>query len=154
MKKAPLFASLSQQHEALDRLFDSHQRGLFAGDIDLALAALSKFSGDLERHIEFEERRVLPLYADQAAETPGATLEIVQAEHRKLQDGVATLIRRTEELFEAPDLPGAILALLSEEAMFKSLFHHHAAREEKILFPRLDQLSTEEERQTWLSETN
>lgn len=152
MKSTPSFASLSQHHEDLGRLFDSHQRALFASDIDLALAALSKFASDLERHIEFEERRLLPLYADQGAETTGATLEIFQAEHRKLRDGAANLMRRTEELFTAPDLPGSILALLTDEAMFKGLFHHHATREERILFPRLDERSTEEERQTWLSE--
>lgn len=144
MKTGLSFASLSQQHQNLDRLFDSHQRG----------AALSKFACELERHIEFEERRLLPLYADQGAETAGATLEIFQAEHRKLRDGVATLMRRTNELFATTDLPGATIALLNDEAMFKSLFHHHGSREEKILFPRLDQRSTEEERETWLSDPN
>ena len=45
----------------------------------------------------------------------------------------------------------SVLALLDEEAMFKGLFHHHAFREQNLLFRRLDELSTEEERKTWLS---
>lgn len=105
MKTGPSFASLSQQHQNLDRLFDSHQRGLFASD------------------------------------TRSGTCGAIE-------------VCRTNELFATTDLPGATIALLNDEAMFKSLFHHHGSREEKILFPRLDQRSTEEERETWLSDPN
>ena len=146
------FSSLSSYHEKLDRLFDSHQRSLFASAVDAALAALSRFGSDLDRHIDFEERRLLPLYADQGLPAAGATLEILQAEHRKLRDSVANLTQRTEQLFSAADLPGTILALLHDEAAFKNLFHHHVAREQKLLFPTLDERSTEEEREMWLSE--
>ena len=151
MKTAATFASLSHYHEELDQLFDSHQRGLLGSDIDLALTALSKFSSELGNHIDFEEKRLLPLYADQGADVPGGTLEIFQAEHRKLREGVANLIQRTEQLYAMPDLPGGILALLSDEAVFKNLFHHHTTREQKILFPRLDERSTKKERETWLA---
>jgi hemerythrin-like domain-containing protein len=153
MKPAPLFASLSKVHDDLDRLFDSHQRSLLASDINAALGTMRKFGRDLKRHIDFEERRLLPLYADQAAETAGAALEIVQVEHRKLRDGIEKLIHRTESLHSATDLPGAILELLTDEALFKGLFHLHFGREQKTLFPRLDERATEEERKTWLTET-
>jgi len=152
MKPATSFASLSKHHKELEGLFDTHQRALLTSDIDLALAALSKFRGDLEHHIDFEERRLLPAYADHGGETAGGTLELFQAEHRKLRDSIASLTQRTEQLFTSADLPGSILALLSDEAAFKGLFHHHMAREQKFLFPRLDERTTEKERDTWLSE--
>jgi iron-sulfur cluster repair protein YtfE (RIC family) len=128
MKTANSYASLAKDHKGLDRLFDSHQRGLLAGDIEVALAALTKFRSDLERHIDFEERRLLPLYADQGTETAGETLKIFQAEHRKLRHDIASLTQRTEQLFKSVDLPGSTLALLSDEVEFKNLFHHHVAR--------------------------
>jgi hemerythrin-like domain-containing protein len=84
------------------------------------------------------------------AETPGATLELLQAEHVKLRERLADLIRRTESLYGAADVQGAIMALLDDEVSFKGLFHHHIGREEKWLFPRLDERATEEERRTWL----
>jgi iron-sulfur cluster repair protein YtfE (RIC family) len=152
MKPTPTFASLSRIHGNLDSLFKSHQRSLLARDINAAMAALSKFGSDLETHIRFEEERLMPLYADQGGEAPGATIEIFQAEHRKLRDDVAKLIRRTESLSSAPDLPDAILELLTDEAGFKGLLHHHLTREEKHLFPRLDERATEDERKTWLAE--
>lgn len=151
MKTAASFASLSKYHDELDRLFDGHQRALLASDLGLALARLTKFGGELDSHIDFEERRLLPLYADLGAETAGGTLEIFQAEHEKLRDSVRQLIQKTELLYPSSDLPGAILQLLTDEAAFKGLFHHHAVREQKQLFARLDERTTEEERETWLA---
>jgi iron-sulfur cluster repair protein YtfE (RIC family) len=152
MKPAPSFASLSKVHDELDRLFESHQRALLASDIDAALALLAKFVMELGNHIDFEERRLLPLYADQGGETAGATLEIFQAEHRKLRESIEKLTRQTESLYTSPDLQGDILGLLNDEAGFKGILHHHVAREQKQLFPRLDERTTEEERETWLAE--
>ena len=151
MSATTSFSSLSKQHAELNALFRSHQRALFEKDIDGALAILTKFGSDLFRHIEFEERRLLPLYADQSAETAGGTLEIFQAEHRKLHDCLVDLMHRTEQLYVSTDLPGSILDLLDDESMFKSLFRHHLSREQSVLFPRLDERTTEEERKTWLT---
>jgi iron-sulfur cluster repair protein YtfE (RIC family) len=145
------FSSLSKVHAELDRLFNRHQRALFASDVDTALETLKTFGGKLNRHIDYEEHRLLPLYADQGAETAGATLEIFQAEHRKLRDGLTKLTRTTEELSVSEDLTGSILALLDEETAFKGLLHHHASREQNLLFPRLDERTTEEERKMWLA---
>lgn len=152
MKTAPSFGALTRYHEDLDRLFESHQRALLASDIDLSLSILATFATGLERHLDFEERRLLPVYADKGGETAGATLEIFQAEHHKLRDTVKNLIGQTESLHSSTDLPGAILALLNDETTFKGLLHHHMTREQKHLFPRLDELTTEEERETWLTE--
>jgi hemerythrin-like domain-containing protein len=150
MKTTTSFTSLSRHHDELYILFDSHQRALLAGDLDLALTALDEFTNKLEGHIDFEERRLLPLYADKVAEAPGATLELFQAEHRKLRESVRTLVRETKLLRSSSDLPGAILRLLDDEVAFKGLLHHHAAREQRQLFPRLDERTTEEERKMWL----
>ena len=152
MKTPPSFTSLIRRHQELEHLFDQHQRALLASDISAAVAALTTFQRALESHIDFEQRRLLPLYADKAAETAGATLEIFQAEHRKLRESVHMLLQKTELLYTSHDLPGAILELLTEETTFRGLLHHHAAREQSHLFPRLDERTTPEERAMWLSE--
>lgn len=150
MKTANSYASLSKGHKDLDHLFDSHQRGLLVGDIKVSLAALTKFRSDLERHIDFEERRLLPLYADQGTKTAGETLKILQAEHRKLRHDVAGLTQRTEQLFNSVDLPGSTLALLSDEVEFKKLFHRHVDREQRVLFPQLAERATDQDRKARL----
>ena len=93
---------------------------------------------------------MLPLYADQGTVTAGETLKILQAEHRKLRHDIASLIQRTEQLFKSVDLPGSTLELLSDEVEFKNLFHHHVDREQKVLFPQLDERAAEEDREARL----
>ena len=154
MKATKSFSSLSKQHDELQQLFVGHQRALFAKDVDAALSIITTFGSVLNRHIDYEEQRLLPLYADLGAETAGGTSEIFQAEHRKLRDSLTSLMRRTEGLqglHSSNDLSDSIIALLDEEAAFKGLLHHHASREQNLLFPRLDERSTEEERNTWLT---
>jgi hemerythrin-like domain-containing protein len=144
------FSSLEKEHAKLERLFDSHQRALLEKNLNAALAALNTFAGELHRHIEYEEQTLLPLYAEEGGETEGGTLEIFQAEHRKLREGAASLTRKAEALSASTDLMGSILALLDEETMFKGLFRHHALREKNVLFPRLDERTTEEQRKRML----
>lgn len=144
------FSSLVGEHAELDRLFNSHQRALLEGNVGTALAVLKTFKDELLEHIAFEEKRLLPLFAEEGGETEGATLAIFQAEHRKLGKDAAALAGKTEALYTSSDLMGAILALLDEETMFKGLLHHHALREKNLLFPRLDERTSEEQRERLL----
>jgi iron-sulfur cluster repair protein YtfE (RIC family) len=145
------FSELATEHAHLDRLFRKHQRSLIESEIDNAVSILKSFATELDRHIDFEEQRLFTLYADKGGETAGGTLELFQAEHRKLRESLEHLIRQVETLGASTDRIGSILSLLDEENIFKGLFHHHAFREQNLLFPRLDELSTEEERKIWLN---
>ena len=144
------FSSLLDEHAELEHLFNSHQRALLAKNVDTALAALTTFGDELDQHIDYEEHTLFPVFAEEGGETEGATLKIFQAEHRKLLEGAVRLTRKTEALYASTDMMASILALLDEEAMFKGLFHHHALREKNLLFPRLDERTTEEQRKRML----
>ena len=140
------FSSLLSEHDELEALFNKHQRALLARDIATALAAIARFESALGRHIDYEEEVILPLYSAKRAEVEGGTLPIFQAEHRKLRQTAAKLANCTGALYTSPDVLGSILNLLDDEALFKGLFHHHALREENLLFPRLDAFTGEDER--------
>jgi iron-sulfur cluster repair protein YtfE (RIC family) len=144
------FSSLVGEHAELDRLFDVHQRALIEGNVGTALLVLKTFADELYEHIDYEEEKLLPIFAEEGGETEGATLKIFQAEHQKLRKDAAKLTHKTEQLYATSDLVGGILALLDEETMFKGLFHHHAIREKNLLFPRLDQCTTPEQRERML----
>ena len=146
------FSSLEEEHEDLERLFEIHQRALLAHDISAAIATITTFENRLKWHIGFEEEVLLPLYKAKAGEVEGGTLPIFQAEHRKLGESVATLSHHTAGLHDAPDTLAAILSLLDEEALFKGLLNHHALREKNLLFPRLDAVTSEPEREKALEE--
>jgi iron-sulfur cluster repair protein YtfE (RIC family) len=134
-------------------LFAKHQRALLTRDVQAAVATLKTFENELGRHIAFEDQVLLPLYASNGAEVEGATLPIFHAEHRKLQELAAKLVRQTDALDGSPDLLGAILRLLDDETLFKALFAHHGLREENLLFPALDACTTETEREKVLRQS-
>ena len=146
------FSSLLPEHAELERLFETHQRALISRDLETALATIATFQNRLNRHIEFEEEVVLPLYKSKGAEVEGGSLPIFQAEHRKLREIVANLARSTGALSATADILGSILHLMDQEALFKGLFNHHALREQNLLFPRLDAFTTESEREKALEE--
>ena len=151
-KSEPTFSALESEHEDLERLFESHQRALIGRDIDAAVATIKTFENRLTWHIGYEEDVLLPLYKTKAGEVEGGTLTIFQAEHRKLRETTANLARHTAALYAAPDILGSILSLMDEEALFKGLFNHHALREQNLLFPRLDAVTNEAEREKALEE--
>ena len=134
-------------HSELDALFEKHQRAILCRDLAGAAAILRTFATALGRHIAFEDEVLLPLYASKGAEVEGGTLPIFHAEHRKLREMTGRLVLETEAADTSPDLLGAILRLLDDEALFKGLFAHHAMREENLLFPRLEACTTEAEKQ-------
>lgn len=138
--------SVLKDHKELESVFNSHQRALLARDIDGALGLLTRFQGSLDRHIQYEEDVLLPLYVQRGAEAEGGTLKIFQAEHLKLRALTDKLTQLTAELYGSPDVTGEILAIFDQETLFKGLFSHHALREQNILFPRLDACTTEAER--------
>jgi hemerythrin-like domain-containing protein len=109
------------------------------------------FGDEIYEHIEYEEKTLLPVFAEEGGETEGATLEIFLSEHRKLREQADKLIAKTQVLFASTDLMGSIIALMDDEALFKGLFHHHALREKNLLFPRLDERTTEEQRERLLA---
>ena len=140
------FGFLVDDHEKLHRLFDNHQRALLAKDIDTAMTALLKFKGDLERHIDFEESLLLPKYVRRGGQTAGGTLTIFLAEHRKLRDMLDKLSHETLALYAATDVDAKIIEIFDQEALFKGLISHHAAREHNLLIPRLETRTTVAER--------
>jgi hemerythrin-like domain-containing protein len=140
-------SSVLYEHDELEEIFTKHQRALLMRDVQAASATITTFQNILKRHIGYEDEVLLPLYSAKGAETEGGTLPIFQAEHRKLLESAAALVRRTEALGDSSDLLDSILKLLDEEALFKGLFSHHALREQNILFPRLDAYTTKAERE-------
>jgi iron-sulfur cluster repair protein YtfE (RIC family) len=151
-KKIPhSFSCLIGEHAELERLFDSHQRALLEGNVGTALAVVKAFGDELYEHIQYEEKTLLPVFAEEGGETEGATLEIFLSEHRKLREQADKLIAKTQALFASTDLMRSTIALMDDEALFKGLFHHHALREKNLLFPRLDERTTEEQRERLLA---
>jgi hemerythrin-like domain-containing protein len=146
----PGFLSLMEIHNALGELFLLHQEALLEGDVLLATNRLREFEAALLSHIKSEEVWLLPVYA-RAGRIAGGSEELFTGEHKKMRQFISRFYERLEEMKYAADLKRPVLRLLDDEAMFKLLVEHHDAREENILYPTLDRVTSEQEKQELLA---
>lgn len=146
------FTVLRCLHERLEELFLLHQEALLECDLPLARSRFDDYEAALAAHLRLEEERLLPVYR-RAGRIPGGPEEFFTGEHRKLR----ALLERCRLLLDealrdpVPDRR-AIIRLFDLEATFKSLTEHHHQREENILFPALDRVTTAVERSELLAQ--
>ena len=142
------FLELLELHEDLDELFFSHQEALLALNIYSAERLLRIYDEKLLRHMEDEERLLIPVYRDRAGAIPGGPAELFLGEHRKMKEFIkefyATLA--TLEAEGGRPLRRAIVGLLDRQFMYKHLVGHHDLREKNVLYPALDRVTSAEER--------
>jgi hemerythrin-like domain-containing protein len=140
------FCELLALHRHLDELFFVHQRALLRMDLTEASAALEAFETELLAHMQDEEELMLPIYSDRAEAPTGGAAEIFLGEHQKLREYVRLFREELIKLTKAKDLERGVLFLIDSQHLFKRLLVHHDTREKKMLYPILDQVTSEAER--------
>jgi hemerythrin-like domain-containing protein len=99
-----------------------------------------------------EEELLIPVYAERAGAIPGGAPALFFAEHAKMLQLLEQFRQQLGLLMERPPhLKRQALQLLDREYMFKHLVEHHDLREQNILYPTLDQVTTEAERRELLA---
>jgi hemerythrin-like domain-containing protein len=145
------FLSLLDIHERLKELFLAHQEALLKLEIELARERLRHFERELREHMRHEEEWLLPVY-QRAGRIPGGAVEFFTGEHRKMLELLGRLQAALEQLAShSPDLSRQVIELFDAEAVFKQVVEHHDLREQNILYPALDRVTTEQERGELLS---
>ena len=84
---------------------------------------------------------------------PGGAVELFTGEHAKLT-GFVIEFHRTLATFSDksdPRLKPSIIKLFDRQAICKGLVEHHHAREQNILFPWLDKITSAQERAALLA---
>lgn len=147
------FLSLLETHEWLDELFLLYQEALLAGNLSLALELLEKVEAEQREHIRIEEEILLPVY-ERAGEIPGGKPEFYLNEHKKMlgildgfKEAMPRLIREGSD-----ENRRGVIELFDQGYWFKRLHEHHDQREKNILYPVLDRVTSEEERDQLLKE--
>lgn len=116
-------------------------------DLAEASAALEAFATELLAHIEDEEELMLPIYSERAEAPIGGAAQIFLGEHQKLRDFVGLFREEMIKLTKAKDVERGVLFLIDSQHLFKRLLVHHDTREKKMLYPLLDQVTSEAERE-------
>jgi iron-sulfur cluster repair protein YtfE (RIC family) len=141
------FNDLLDVHRELDELFFEHQRALMRIEIDRAEGLLAEYSHDLLAHIRDEEEVMLPIYGERVKAPIGGAVEIFISEHEKLGQFLALFTAEIGKIRKLDDVERGVLFLIDSQHLFKRLLVHHDTREKKMLYPLLDQVTTDAERE-------
>lgn len=153
MTETASFSLLIEVHHWLDKLFLDHQLALLSLDLPAASTCLNHYESNLKLHIDDEEGALIPLYDARTQNVPGGAVELFTGEHTKLTGFIAEFHGTLATLNGKPEreLKRDIIKLFDREAICKGLAEHHHAREQNILFPWLDKITSENERNTLLA---
>ena len=138
---------LLELHHDLDDIFLQHQRALLRMDSATAMQRLEEYEASLLNHIADEEDLILPLYRERAEIMIGGAPEIFSNEHVKLRTYVELFKAEMPKLIDSKDRERDTLWLLDSQNTFKRLLVHHDVRERKFLYPELDKVMTQKEKE-------
>lgn len=141
------FSDFLVVHGQLDELFLDHQRSLLRLDLMGASTALEAYTIELFGHMRDEEV-MIPLYRERVAPPVGGAAEIFLGEHDKMRQYLVLFREELAKLEAVDDLERGVLFLLDSQHIFKRLLVHHDTRERKMLYPLLDRVTTEQERES------
>jgi hemerythrin-like domain-containing protein len=142
------FNELLELHRRLDGLFLEHQRALLRLNLERASDLLDQYESELLAHIRDEEILMMPLYRQRVTAPTGGATEIFFGEHEKLRQFLVLFREELEKLKWVDDLERGVLFLIDSQHLFKRLLVHHDTREKKMLYPLLDEVTTEAERRS------
>lgn len=124
-----------QDHDRLDELFKTFQT-LKRTDFPQAKAAFKAFKEGLQRHIVWEEDLLFPLWEEKTGMSEGGPTFVMRAEHRQIGDRLDAI--QDKVAAEDPDSDR------DEEALLQLLGSHNM-KEERVLYPSIDQVTAPEE---------
>ena len=131
-------AFYEQDHDRLDELFKTFQK-LKRSDFAKAKEAFKAFKFGLQRHILWEEDVLFPLWEEKTGMSEGGPTFVMRAEHRQIGQQLEAIHGKVAE--QNPDSD-------QEEQLLLELLGSHNMKEERVLYPAIDQLTSAEDSET------
>lgn len=122
-------------HDRLDALLQSFQT-LRRQNFSKAKEAFTQFKSGLERHIRWEEEILFPLWEDKTGMSDGGPTFVMRHEHRRIEEQLRAIDRKVAD--------DNASAAESEQALLELLAAHNL-KEERVLYPDIDQMTTPDE---------
>jgi len=127
-----------QDHDRLDELFTTFQR-LKRSDFSKAKEAFKEFKIGLQRHIVWEEDLLFPLWEAKTGMSESGPTPVMRNEHRQIGQQLEAIHSKVVEQNPNSD---------QEEQVLLDLLGSHNRKEERALYPAIDQVAGAEERET------
>ena len=127
-----------QDHDRLDELFKTFQE-MKRSDFPKSKEAFKEFKFGLQRHIVWEENVLFPLWEEKTGMSEGGPTSVMRAEHRQIGQQLEAIHGKVAD--QNPDSD-------QEEQALLELLGSHNMKEERVLYPAIDQLTSAEDRET------
>jgi len=127
----------THDHDELDGYFKEFQE-LKRQDYPQAKEYFNKFKFGLQRHIVWEEEILFLLFEEKTGMKESGPTEVMRQEHKQIAQYMEALHTKVQHQDPETDL---------EEQLLWNLLKQHNMKEESILYPAIDQLVSDKERQ-------
>ena len=131
-------ALYEQDHDRLDELFKTFQQ-LKRSDYPKAKDAFKEFKLGLQRHIVWEEDILFPLWEKETGIKEGGATSAMRTEHRQIGQHLDAIHQKVID--QNPDSA-------QEEQALLALLGSHNMKEERVLYPGIDRVTSAEVRET------
>lgn len=128
-------AFFERDHDRLDALFQSFQ-ALKRREFHKATEAFKEFKFGLQRHIVWEEDLLFPLWEEKTGMSEGGPTFVMRNEHRQIGEQLEAIHQKVAD--QNPDSD-------PEEQALLNILASHNMKEERVLYPSIDQVTTPEE---------
>ncbi|MCC2641575.1 MAG: uncharacterized protein K0S45_1988 [Nitrospira sp.] len=136
MSESKISVTFEQDHERLDGLFASFQQQK-RQDFARAKEAFAEFKLGLQRHILWEEELLFPKWEENSGMAEGGPTQVMRTEHRLIADCLEAIHQKLQAQNADSD---------KDEQRLLELLKAHNMKEERILYPSMDQVISDEER--------
>jgi len=130
-------AFYEKDHDRLDELFKTFQTSKRSNFIK-AKEAFKEFKVGLQRHIVWEEELLFPMWEEKTGMIEDGPTPVMRFEHEQIKQLLEAIHRKVEEQNLDTDQ--------SEQALF-NLLSSHNRKEERALYPAIDNVTSAEERE-------
>ena len=137
-------AFYQEDHDRLDELFKTFQTSK-RSDFAKAKAAFKEFKVGLQRHIVWEEELLFPIWEEKTGMVEDGPTPMMRHEHSQIKQLLDAIHHKVE---------GQNLETDQDEQALLNLLSSHNRKEEKALYPAIDNVTSVEERATVFSNMN
>lgn len=123
-------------HNRLDNIFVEYQK-LKRSDLQKAKESFKEFKIGLQRHIVWEEEILFPLFEKKTAIFQSGPTQVMRIEHKQIKEQLEKIHDKTQNKDIKSD---------ADEEVLLSILIKHNLKEENILYPSIDNVTTDEER--------
>ena len=137
MEKQSIATYFEADHDRLDGLFKQFQASK-RSDFARAKDCFRQFMIGLQQHIIWEEEILFPIFEGKTAMKKTGPTEVMRSEHRQIRDFLEAIHRKVQH--QDPESN-------TEESGLLEVLGSHNQKEEQILYPMIDRLLDNQERQ-------